>query len=531
MLSLIKTGAVRILAVRIPAVRKLFRLLANETGVTGVTFALLFVPMILIVGGAFDYARMIQFQSSLQSAVDEAALAGAAAFTDSTQSSSAVQVATRYFNHAILPTSISVNAPSVTANAGGSINPALGNAAAYTVTVSATAKVGTTLLSLVIPSATLSATATAADPLVTPQLSYTRVNSQACDGNTLYLYLVPKNANGTGYDFGAVPPFSVANGVTQGNYYEIGTSYGPSSPLGQMPPRQVLPTFSVNQPLGVMLRNDTNGNPGNPNCGTPVTGANSYGAPNQSSQAFYSSLLLNGQSPSQNSNYAYTVTVTSTANWFGGSTITSVITRLPPSALYPAGATINQPIAPPPYNTLATYLGINAPGSGHSNCSATPTQSWGPSSTTTYSCTTQYLSSASSSEPNCSLYVQTGVTQSYLNGLSSTSTAPAAALTQCFAPGGGGSQYAAPSCSQLSAQATQAGVSSGTAPAVVFWWDDAGGVGPGEQYYSPASHCSATSANGPGYGEDCQYRNSFFGAECAISGGSGSGFSEVVLSQ
>jgi Flp pilus assembly protein TadG len=511
-------------------VRKLLRLLANEAGVTGVTFALSFIPMILIVGGAFDYARMIQFQSSLQGAVDEAALAGAAVFTDSTQSSAAVQAATNYFNRALLPTSLSVGAPTVTANASGTINPALGNAAAYTVTVSATATVGTTLLSLVIPSASLSATATAADPLVTPQLSYTHVSSRACDGNTVYLYLVPKNASGTGYDFAAVPAFSVANGVTQGNYYEIGTSYASSSSLGQLPPGQVLPTFSVNQPLGVMLRNDTNGNTSNPNCGVAVTGANSYGAPNESSQSFYSSLLLNDQSPSQNTNYAYTVTVTSKASTHGASTITSVTTKLPASALYPSGATINEPIAASPYNTLSTYLGVNAPGSGYSNCTSTTTQS-GSSSTTTYSCTTQYLTSSTSKEPNCSLYVQTGVTQSYLNGLTSNSSAPGAALTQCFAPSGGGSQYAAPSCSQLSAQATQSGTSSGTAPAVVFWWDDAGGVGPGEQYYSPASHCSATSANGPGYGEDCQYKNNFFGATCTPIGGSGTGYTEVVLSQ
>src|ERR1700731_1080955 len=116
MSSLWKTGPVR----------KLLRLLANEAGVTGLTFALSFIPMILIVGGAIDYARMIQYHSSLQSAVDEAALAGATVFTVSTQSSSAAQVATDYFNHAILPTSITVKPPTVTTNVNGSINPALG---------------------------------------------------------------------------------------------------------------------------------------------------------------------------------------------------------------------------------------------------------------------------------------------------------------------------------------------------------------------------------------------------------------------
>jgi len=65
----------------------------------------------------------------------------------------------------------------------------------------------------------------------------------------------------------------------------------------------------------------------------------------------------------------------------------------------------------------------------------------------------------------------------------------------------------------------------------VFWWDDAGGVGPGEQYYGPASHCAQIAANGPGYGEDCQYKNNFFAIECNVQGGSGSGLTEVVLTQ
>ena len=511
-------------------VRKLLHLLANEAGVTGLTFALSFIPMLLIVGGAVDYARMIQYHSSLQSAVDEAALAGASVFTGSTQSSSAVQVATNYFNHAILPTSITVNAPTVTTNANGSINPALGNASAYTVTVSATATVGTTLLSLLIPSATITATATAGDPLVTPQLLFTNVNSVACDGNTVYLYEVPKNSSGTGYNYSAVPTFSVANGVTQGNYYEIGTSYSSSSPLSKLPPGQVMPAFSANQPLGVMLRNDTNGNTGNSGCGVGVTGANSYGAPNGASQSFYSSLLQDGEPPSQNTNYTYTVTVSSTLSFFGGSTINSVTTKLPPSALYPSGTTITEPIASSSYNTLSTYLGVNAPGSGYSNCTSTTSQSV-LASTTTYTCTTQYPTLTTSSTPNCALYIQTGATQGYINGLSSSSTAPAAALYKCFSPSGGGSQYAAPTCSQLSALEDQSGSSSTIAPAAVFWWDDSGGVGPGEQYYGPASHCSGMAANGPGYGEDCQYKNNFFAAKCTTSGGSGSGYTEVVLTQ
>ncbi|WP_206951709.1 TadE/TadG family type IV pilus assembly protein [Trinickia acidisoli] len=499
------------------------RVRGRERGGTALTFALLLIPIMLLVGGAIDFARMLEFKSMLQASVDEAALAGAAAFTDKTLGSTAVRVATEYFDNAFLPPSLSLSAPTVTANANGSINPALGSAPAYTVTVTATASVATTLMSLVIPSATITATATAGDPVITPELAITHINWWACDGNTAYLYQVPTAANGVGYDFSKVPAFSVANGTTQGNYYEIGTDYPATNPLGKLPTGQKLPSFSVNQPLGVMLRNDTNGN--TVGCGSLVTGANSYGAPGGASQAFYSSLLLNGQSPSQFSNYAYTVQVTSDA-----SGITDVWATLPASLLNPTGATVHEsPSIPATYNTLATYLGVNDPTSGHSNCTSSTSKS-GSVSTTTYRCRTQYFTTSTSTESNCLLYVQTGVTASDISALTSTTSAPAAARGNCFAPKSTSSQYAAPTCAQLSALATNTG-SSSIAPAAVFWWDDGGGVGPGEQDFDPQGHCSATSPGGPGYGEDCLYKNNFFATLCTTNGGSGSGYTEVVLTQ
>jgi Flp pilus assembly protein TadG len=492
--------------------RTLSRLIADETGAIAVMFALLLIPMILVVGGAVDYARMIQYRASLQNAVDQAAIAGAAVFSVPSQSALATQVATNYFNRTILPSSLSITAPTVSTNSSGTINPALGSAAAYTVTVSATAKVSTTLLSLVIPSATITATGTAGDPVVAANLTLGHVNSRACDGNSVYLYEVPLNSSGNGYDYSSVPAWTTPAGLPTNNYYMIGSSYQ------TVPAGQVMPAFSANQPLGVALVNKTDGNTttGNTNCGVAVMGANSYGAPLGQVQYFYSSLLLNNQSPSEIANTSYTVTVITSNSWLGSS-ITNVYN----------GTTPVLPLATGSYNTLSTYLGINAPGSGHSNCTSTSSTSI-LTTTTVYTCSTQYFTTKTSATPNCSLYVQTGVTQSYVNALSNSSTAPAAALSNCFSTSGGGAAYAAPSCSQMSALSNS---TSGIAPAVVFWWDDAGGVGPGEQYYSPSSHCSATSANGPGYGEDCQYKNNFFAATCTMSGGSGSGYTEVVLTQ
>ena len=68
-------------------------------------------------------------------------------------------------------------------------------------------------------------------------------------------------------------------------------------------------------------------------------------------------------------------------------------------------------------------------------------------------------------------------------------------------------------------------------PAAVFWWDDGGGVTSREQFYLPRGHCSAASPGGAGYGEDCLYKNNLFVVLCSMEGGSGSGYTEVVLTR
>ncbi|HTH61606.1 MAG TPA: pilus assembly protein TadG-related protein [Paraburkholderia sp.] len=498
-----------------------------QRGVSSIMFAILLIPLLLAVGLAVDVARMVQFRSDLQNAVDEAALAGAAAFMESTQSALATTVATTYFKRAILPASVSVSAPTVTPNANDTINPALGNAPAHTVTVTATATANTTLMSLVAPSlVTFTVTAKAANPVVSANLSFPKLTSNACDGNTLYLYQVPGNSTNTGYDYSKVPVFNSTN------YYQIYTSYSPTVALGKTPD-QTLPTFSVNQPLGVMLRNDTNGNVGNPNCQITVTGANSYGAPSGSSQTFYSSLLMNGQSPSELTNYTYTASVTTSGS--KGTNVVSYTVQLPPSTLYPNGKTISGKGSdfPGGSNQLAMVFGVNAPGSANSNCQLLSTSTSGSQTTKQYSCTTQYRKSTQTTASNCSLYVQTGsgVTSSYLNGLTPQSSAPSSAVGNCFDVTSGGANNSAPSCAQLSALASGSG-SAAVQPAAVFWWDDAGGEGANEADYGASSHCSQIrSSSSAGYGEDCQYKNMVAAVQCQATGGSGTGYTAVVLTQ
>jgi len=480
-------------------------------------FTVMLIPMIITVGVAVDYARMVQYKADLQNAVDEAALAGAAAFLDATESTNAQDTATNYFYAEFnnLPVGTLTNL-TVTPNANGTINPALGTASALTVTVTANATIPRTFLTILgVQPLAITATGTAGDPVLTPNLSFTNVSSRACDGNSAFLYQVPKKANGGGYDYETVPSFTTG---ASGNYYEIGTSFaGSSSPYATLPAGQSLPTITANAPLGFMMQNITNGNTGNPSCGAPVMGANSYGAPDGAVQEFYSSLLPLGESPSEDSNYTYTAVVTTSHG-----NISSVVVTLPPSTIYPSGTTINEPIASSSYNNLWTYLG-GASNNGTSNCTSSSS-----GNTTTYTCTTQYPTSLSSATSNCSLYIQTGVTQSYVNGLNNNSATPSAAVPNCFGVTPKNYPYAAPTCAQISQLAKGT-----TAPAAVYWWDDAGGVGPNEQFYGPASHCTQISSSDPGYGEDCQYQNNFFAVNCTVSGGggSGSGLTQVVLTQ
>ena len=493
----------------------------DRRGAIAVVFAVMLVPFIIGVGVAVDYARMLQYQTRLQDVVDAAALAGAAVFDQQTDAADAKQVATNYFYSEFAgnmpPGGTLVGTPTVTSSATGTINPALGTSTAYTVQVSAKTTIAPTFLSILnLQVLNVSATGTAGNPTFKINLSFSNLRSSACDGNTAYVYLVPKNAQHE-WDYSSVPSFSVASttggNTTQGNYYEIGNNYGQALPAGQ-----IVPTVTATQPLGIMLQNVTNAN----NCGG-VTGANSYGAPGGGVQTMYSSLLANGapngEAPTDNTNYNYTLKLTYQNTQF--KTITAATVTLPASTAHPSGATITQTIptgSNASYDTITQFI-------GNASCGTASTSG----STRTYSCRTQYRTSSSSSSPNCNLYIQTGVTNSYVSGLSDTSAPPSAASGGCFATNAGsGYPLAAPTCAQISDLANGTG-SSATASSAVFWWNDSGGEAPGEQSYgTPKTRCTTS---GAGDGDDCDYNDAFFAINCTGTGGAGSGGTEVLLTQ
>jgi len=119
------------------------------------------VPILMASGAAVDYARLEQFKTQLQAMVDSAALAGAAAYTATSQNSNAITVAKNYMtsNVALLPGHVGTITPTVTAS-----QVTTGGNAGNTVTVNATASINTTIMKIFTPTLSVSASASAVNP-------------------------------------------------------------------------------------------------------------------------------------------------------------------------------------------------------------------------------------------------------------------------------------------------------------------------------------------------------------------------------
>jgi Flp pilus assembly protein TadG len=244
---------------RSPSPRTLFRRLAQDArGNVGLIFGLSLVMLALVAGAAVDFTRASQFKSMLQGTVDAAALAGASSYVSSTTATTGTTVATTYMNNGIplLPTNngvtFSVSTGSVTSGS---------QTTGYTVTISATAQVPTTLMGIFTRSIAVTVGAKAEDPVVTATADFTGWSSSACDGNTIYWYLIPTN--------GGLPPLSSLN--------QLYTNVTGAS-------NTAVNNFSVpaGQKVGFALQNVTG-----ENC---AYGSNQYGASQGSTQYFYSQL-------------------------------------------------------------------------------------------------------------------------------------------------------------------------------------------------------------------------------------------------
>lgn len=508
------------------------KLLPEQRGTVSVIFALAAIPLVSSVALAVDYSVITDARIALQHAADEAALAGASAYTDSTQASNAQTVATNAFNATRLPGTLSAGTPSVSTNASGTINPNLGSQAAYAVTVTDTATIAAGFIRIFQPSLSITVSATAANPQVQPVITVSKIRASACDGNAAYLYPVTMT-NGKP-NWNKLPSFTTGS---SGNYYDIGNNFG-----GSLPSSQTLPTVTANQPLGIMLANTKNGN--KTGCGSGLSNADSYGNPSGYTVDYYSAYMEEGLPPSQNaaSQLSYTLTTTSTTTTTtsgsgglgglgglggggggGGGGNSSTTTTY--TANYGSGNVTESDPGNPSCDTGSTSTSSSTNRqTGKTTTTTVLTQtcsSTEPNTSETYAATPS--GGSISSTPNCSLYVQTGVTQAYVNDLSSSSSPPNAVASGDQGPCYGaydssdGWKYAAPTCSQLSLLSAQT---------AVFWWNDTGGGRSDPPGYGWGSESD------PGSGDDRDYNDAFFALSCTTgNGGSGTGFTAVVLTQ
>lgn len=273
-------------------------------------FAVMAVPVALSVGVGVDMTRLALARADLQSAVDGAALAGATAAGSQSLSNAgptATTVATNYFNSFSQGPSVAIS------NGGPSVSPATTNSG-YNVTVSATATMNTAFMQLAnlvqagdYSKVSISAQATASNPVIPgsssqqsqPVVSTGNLDVFAWDFNSAYLYAVPVDADGTPH-YDQYPPSS--------QFYEINTNCNQSSNKWSGSSRcqgkrgaiidssQVFPAVASNQPLAILMVNQTDGLV---NVGDSGYGNNAYGGVPGSWHLFTTATMSLAQPPSQ----------------------------------------------------------------------------------------------------------------------------------------------------------------------------------------------------------------------------------------
>jgi hypothetical protein len=229
----------------------------------------------IMSGLAVDLARLDVAQTTLQSSVDSAALAGAAAWQGSAGNISTTTIATNYFNRTVQSSGVTISGPPIVTAGTGTYN---GNPT-YNVQVSATATLKTVFMAIGgISSLNMAASATAANPSVHPVVTFLNQKSQAADWNSAYMYAVPNGTGGTP-DFTKMPVLS--------SFYEIASNCNSANPSwtsssqcnggfgATVPTNSGFPTVSATTPLAFMFVNMNNGQAPS---GQTGYGQNQYGA-------------------------------------------------------------------------------------------------------------------------------------------------------------------------------------------------------------------------------------------------------------
>jgi Flp pilus assembly protein TadG len=228
----------------------------DRTGGISIMFAFSLLALVPAIGIAIDYGRIVQFKSALQNAADNAALAGASAYTGTALQATALSTATTYMAQAVANLPIN-NGVTVTTPVG-TVLTSNGSTIGFTVQIGATGSVKTMFMSAVMSSMTVSVSATAENPILILTISNPLPSSNASDRNVAYAYAIPLD--------GSLPLTSNLQLISDNS-----STHNPTS---------VSVPLAASQNMGFALQNITGGRSG--------YGRNGYSAPQNSTNTFYS---------------------------------------------------------------------------------------------------------------------------------------------------------------------------------------------------------------------------------------------------
>lgn len=272
-----------------------YRLARDRKGAIAVLAGLMALPLALAVGASIGYAQLASGDTWLQDAADNSALAGAAVYTDSTQSSAAQALAVSYMSKMPIPAGIIIVSTTVTAVQDSS---SLG----YNVTVTATAKLTSPVMPSLLSSPSFTKTAMARNPTVLLNVLTNHFATSASDWNSIYYYPVPM-LNGQ-------PQYNTVPALSQ--FYEVASNCNATyssgwslksrcnSSSGAIPNNNTKPIITSTQPISFVLENMTAGLLSNTNSSYA---SNAYGSKAGNINYFSSAFEAAAGPPSQSTNY------------------------------------------------------------------------------------------------------------------------------------------------------------------------------------------------------------------------------------
>ena len=262
--------------------------------------ALMSTVLVYSVGVAVDYMRAVHVRTIMQANADAAALAGAAAFFDSDQQTTAESVAANYLSNSQMPSEIQSYSSLTSATycqTTTKVTPC-GNVVSNgnQMTVSIQTNLPTTFMAVVEPTMPITVTAVALNPFVSAKVDFENWHSNASDANYIFWYVINDNKTIPYMD-----PSKMMNGSTLYANFTVGdttfntgcTNVGSQLPA-QLKAGYVRPDGSIVQHdcdgkaqitatgrVGFLLYNVTGGAQGS-------YGNNQYGGIPNSGHGFYS---------------------------------------------------------------------------------------------------------------------------------------------------------------------------------------------------------------------------------------------------